>query len=284
MPTDHPLFIYRYLDRSSVRTDSNNFRNRIAAQFSGGDHIAKELVVRSGIKVPRNAYDGTFNWPSFFAKASIAEVLTLVTVAIQYVSETQPHSSWPKSYCRFVETAMREEHLGLRIDDEGVVHFAVDEEFEHARLATLVGLDAPQFASARVAYEQAYRYMDAYPPDTKGAVRSAFEAVEIVAKQLCPPNKNLHVALCKGELKARCLEANKGDAVEQRVLEGVFTSMAEWVAAMHIYRHGQSDASQPPTEQFATFTLSSASGYLRLLVGVALTLGIAPQTHQAIEP
>ena len=280
MATDHPLFIYRYMDRSVVRNDSPRFRNRIAARFPTEDHIRNpiedELLVRTGIKLPRAPWNGAIVWESFFTSAPIEEVLTLVTVAIEHIRRNNPSSRWPNGFREFVETAMREEHLGLRIDEGGVIHFAVDQQFEHDRVATLAGLGAQVLVAARAAYEHAHHYMDGHPPDTKGAVRSAFEAVEIVAKQLCPQHKNLHAGLCRGDLKVRYLAATTGDAVERRVLDGMFDSMAEWVTAMHIYRHGQPDNSAPPTEQFAVYALSTGSAHLRLLAEVAIKVGVNP--------
>jgi len=268
------------MDRSFARNDSARFRNRVAAAFVDTDHslnqIADALVKRTGIKLPKAQWNGAILWDNFFTSGDIEEVLTLITVAIEHVSRTNSGSRWSGKFRMMVELAMREEHLGLRIDEQGVIHFAVDQEFEQSQLATLTGLDAQLFAAARAAYEQAYRYMDAHPPDTKGAVRSAFEAVEIVAKQLCPQHKNLHAGLCKGDLKARCLGANNGDLVEQRVLEGIFNRLAEWVTAMHIYRHGQPDNTAPPSEKFAVYALSTASAHLRLLAAVALKVGVEP--------
>lgn len=242
--------------------------------------IAEELLVRTGTKMPRSTYDGAVRWDKFFTSAAIEEVLTLITVAIQHVSRTNPASRWPNIFRAFVDTVMREEHLGLRIDAQGVIHFAVDQEFENARLSTLAGLDGTLLAAARTAYEQAYRYMDAHPADTKGAVRSIFEAVEIVAKQLCPQHKNLHAGLCRGELKELYLNLSTGDAVELRVFGGMFDSIAEWVTALHIYRHGQPDNSTPPTEQFAVYALSTGSAHLRLLADVAMKVGSGSSGNQ----
>lgn len=279
MTINHPLFIYRYMDRSVVRKDSPRFRNRVAAKFPKEAYMSKEigdeLLVRTGIK-PRAWANGAIMWDHFFTSAPLEEVLTVITVAIQYVANTRSNSRWTGSFRSLVDTAMREEHLGLRIDEQGVVHFAVDQEFEETQLATLAGLDAPTLAAARDEYVKAYQYMDAHPQDTKGAVRSAFEAVEIVAKQLCPAHKNLHVGLCRGELKARCIAVSTGDVVEQRVLEGMFDSLAEWVTAMHTYRHGQTDTVAPPSESFAVYALSTASAHLRLLAQCALRVPASP--------
>jgi hypothetical protein len=264
MATDHPLFIYRYMDRAEVRKDSARFRNRVDAAFNiSADMqfaIEQQVQRRAGIVV-------RYGWNEFWTQGDLGDVLTAVTVAIQYTRGRG--YTWSKEFRDAVGLAMHDENLGLRIDDLGVIHLGVDEDFEVVRLATLAGLDDPRLKDARNAYEAAFRYMDATPPDTRQAVRRVFEAVEIVARQLAPAHKNLHAALCRGELKSICVPALTNDDVEKQVLDLMFNGLAEWVSAMHFYRHGQPE-STPPTLDTVVFAFSTGAGYLRLLAKVAV--------------
>jgi hypothetical protein len=269
MATDHPLFIYRYMDRTQVHKDSLRFRNRVAAAFGYGklqDEIAGDIKLKAGLKVPISyGYD----WDSFWQKSPMPDVLTSVTVAIRY-SKAKGYP-WGESFRKAVETAMLDENLGFKIDQEGIVHFAIDADFTHVHIATLVGLNDTRLSDARAAYEASYKYMDGQPPNTLQAVRRAFEAVEIVSRQLAPNHKNLHVKLCKDELKATCVPVLTADGVERRVLEAMFDSMGAWVDGMHFYRHGQPE-SDPPTIDTAVFVLTTASAHLRLLARVAVQI------------
>ena len=142
------------------------------------------------------------------------------------------------------------------------VHFFIDEEFERNRAATLTGLDDPQYSGVRDAYESAYRHMDSDPPDTKAAVRSMFESLEILVRQMVPA-KNLYKKLVETTLKEKYLTLYLSEPTAAQVVTD------DWVNALHNYRHGQ-PSQQPvaPTIEVAVYVLSSGSAFLRWLVGM----------------
>lgn len=280
MANDHPIFIYRYMDRGTPVQDSTRFRNRVSASFHTDADVraalATRLMRRAGIEVPR-AYSGP-NWRNFFESAPIEEVLSAITVAFQAGRESYPTMRWAAAFRTAVEEAMRDENMRVRIDEDGIVHYAVDEVFEGERLAALAVLNNPALSAARHTYENVFRYMDQRPPDTLAAARAMFDAVEIIARQICPEHKNLHVKLCRGQLRERCLAVLGGDAVELKVWGGMFEALVEWVDAIHNIRHGQPAKTSPLSEDFVVFAISSGSAYLRLLASVATRMGV-----QAVE-
>jgi len=234
--------------------------------------VWKELRAEAGIQVETSQW-GVY-WQEFFRKAPMNEVLTSITVTFGVLRGHGVNRS--KQYLAAIARALADEHMGFRIDDNGIIHYAVDEVFEGERSSTLAVLNAPVLAVSRCAYEAAYQYLDQRPPDTKAAVRSIFEAIEIVARQLNPKSRNLHANLCRETLRDQYLTACQGDAVEMRVWAGMFDSMALWVQAMHEYRHGQVDNIAPPSEEFAVYILSSGSAYLRLIGELAVRVGVQP--------
>lgn len=276
MANDHPLFIYRYMDRSTLRRDSPRFRIRVSAAFPRADDLQSKVWHRlradAGIEVATVQW-GVL-WDSFFEQAPIEEVLTSITLTYLVLRGNGVRQSG--EYLQAITNALSDEHMGFRIDTHGVIHFAVDEVFEGERVAALAGLDNPVLEAARQAYERVFRHLDHHPPDTLSAVRSMFEAVEIVARQLCPPHRNLHANLCRTELRQRCLAVIGGDAIETQVWEEMFKGMVEWVSAIHHYRHGQPEATSPPTTALAVYVVSSGTAYLRLLVEVAVRAGVQP--------
>ena len=184
------------------------------------------------------------------------EVLTAITITFMCL-QRQGMTSSIETYRTAITRALADEHMGFRMDEDGVIHYAVDEVFEGMRAATLAALNAPVLAVPRGVYETAFQYLDRHPPDTKAAVRGISEAMEVVAKQLNPTVRTLHENLCRNQLRDQYLAVAGGDAVERRVREGMFEGMARWVTAMHEYRHGQVDNLAPSTEEFAVYCSKS---------------------------
>lgn len=282
-----------YLRDGQPATDSPRLRKRLARQLEElcGDwqsqsRFGRHFVTETGAQVSHNA--GTYYTNSIFDQGELRDVLDAITVfygwlkqqhdeerekyrAIRYgISPRAKHTEWSQ----FVARALREENVGYRLDEACGVHYFVDEDFERGRLATLVGLGSPLLANARQAYEDAFRHLDSTPRDTKAAVRSVFEAAEILAKQIVPVAQRLNGKIIEGELRTKCIAALGGDATEQKALASVFDSFGEWVTAMHLYRHGQAgDEPVAPSEELAVHAISTGSAYIRLLATTVLRNG-----------
>ncbi|WP_448173307.1 hypothetical protein [Rhizobacter fulvus] len=269
MATDHPLFIHRYLDRSVVGRDSPRFRVRVKTLFEHAvinlgfsDRIDSMLRMHAGIEVDRNHNDGTPMWDWFFDRTPIANVLTALTLTHRYIARVRADEV--QSFVAFVRKVLSDENLGYRMDDDGSFRFSVDEDFAAQRTATLKGLGHEELASAREHYEAAFAAMNE-PMDPRAAIREVFEAVEVVARVIAPNYKNLNGAMIRSDLLAAAQATMPGDATQRdEAWPRVFRSFAEWVDAIHFYRHGQ-PAGRNPTEDFAVFILSTGGGYLRLL-------------------
>jgi hypothetical protein len=82
------------------------------------------------------------------------------------------------------------------------MHYAVDEEIDRNRLSALSAIEGRRYGAVRAAFDHAYECMDKSPADTKGAVRSMFEALEILAKLMVPNAMRLTNALVRGDLLA----------------------------------------------------------------------------------
>lgn len=84
---------------------------------------------------------------TFFLTCNLPDLLDSFT----FVFETlQGHRrELANEWRTFVGRALAEEHLAYRLDDNGVVHPFVDNEFEVNRSATLDVLNEPRFGEAR---------------------------------------------------------------------------------------------------------------------------------------
>lgn len=285
-----------YLDRTQPLEDSERFRRRIAGAFDsfvGGQQEASEfgafLVQQTGARV--KFYRGQSFPRDTFLFGELRDLLDAITVfykwlQMAYEVKTKKMSTFefralrnsaehvtPYSWLMFVESTMREENLSYKIDGDGVVQYVVDKEFEYNRAASLESLRHPMFVNSRESVVKAFRYLHLKDRDTKAAVRSMFEAVEILAKQICPKAKLLSYVLAEGALKDVCIAAASGDFTEKKVLEGIFDALGDWVKALHYYRHGQvGDAVVAPSLELAVHVLSVGSAYVRLLAEICLKL------------
>jgi len=110
--------------------------------------------------------------------------------------------------------------------------------------------------------------LDEHPPNTKFAVRSIFEAIEILARLMDSPSKNLNAFQVKNKLLPIALSQTT-DAIEQQSTKHLFDGLADWVDAMHPYRHGQGLPDPvEPSIQFAVYALSTGAAALRMLLGI----------------
>ncbi len=130
--------------------------------------------------MPRTAVG--YNTSQFFEAAEIRDVLDSVTVIYQALDGRG--LAMADRWNQFVTRVLKEENIGYRLDSKCGVHYFVDEEFERNRFSSLQSLDDPKYSGVRDAYEAAYRHMDSDPPDTKATVRSMFESLEILVRQM----------------------------------------------------------------------------------------------------
>jgi hypothetical protein len=258
-----------YLDRAVPARDSQRFRNRLAAyywEYLHDDHrevIRKALQREAGIQVPWLA--SSYNIAGVFEKGELRDVLDAITIIYQQLNQ-QKWIGRADGWKSFVQRSFREENVGYTLDEQGGVHYFVDEEFERNRTSTLAVLEHQQYREVRAALEDAYRHLDSNPADTKASVRSVFEALEILVKHMVK-TKNLNRWIVENTLKTRCLALYQADPVATKVVDSLFDSLALWVDALHHYRHGQpGEEPVSPDEPLCIQIISSGSSYIRWLV------------------
>ena len=142
------------------------------------------------------------------------------------------------------------------------MHPAHDEEFDASRRATIAALDKPRYAAARKFFKEAIADLK-QPRDTRDAVRKTFEALENVAKLMCPGDiARLTDTEVKKYLRPIALEGTNG--TERNARGSMIVSLAEWVNACQQYRHA---AGQPepdaPSLDLAILMVSEGAAYLR---------------------
>jgi len=260
-----------YLERKEPVRDSQRFKNRLSAYYWEYLHehydkaIVKIIQKETGAEIPFTVV--SYSVSDFFKKNEFRDILDSITLIYRAVLASGSKQS-AEHWKQFVEKAMKEENLGYRLDTKCGVHYLVDEEFERNRFSTLSILDDPKYNAVRAAYEDSYRYMDNYPIDTKAAVRSIFESIEILVKQMVE-TKNLNRWIVENTLKEKCIKLFDSDPIATKVVTEMFSGFAHWVDGLHNYRHGQAEEEPvSPSEDFTVYALSSGSAFLRWLIGI----------------
>lgn len=224
-------FSLLYLDRSKTLRDSERFRNRLATFYWKSIHegydwdIIQAIQLEIGAEVPSGVT--SYSVSNFFKQSELRDLLDSITVVYKTIKiKHGGYSGLAEDWKNFVGRAISEENLGYRLDDECGIHFFVDEEFERNRFSALEVLKDPQYSGSRAAYDAAYKYLDDDPIDTKGAVRSIFESIEILVKQMVD-TKNLNKWVVENTLKSKCLKTFESDAIAKNVASKMFDGFAQ---------------------------------------------------------
>lgn len=279
------LFSHVYLERGAAVQDSKKFRTRLSTYIHGRyggngsagnyyDDMAQQFAEDAAIVI-----DWRFNgrdFSGFFMRAPIAEVLDAVTLVWRFLSKNKNRSTngsesmffAAERWKNFVSKALEEENLRYRLDVDCGVHLFVDEEFERNRASALGCLDLPRYAGVRDAFEKAHEYLDTQSPDTKAAVRSAFEAIEVLARLIVPATRNLNKWLLHNTLKDLAVSYAE-DVTEKNTYGHIFNGLGEIVEGLHNYRHGQPEEEPvSPSLDLAIYVVSTTASVLRVLVSI----------------
>jgi hypothetical protein len=285
------LFARQYVERGAPVQDNTLFRNRIDA-FLQANHYKDYADIATYLRLESGLIVGTFysdsyktvyyKFTEFFTSTKIELVLSSLTLIWRFLHKKYPEALNPRNastpfvfrypkadaWHAFITRAMREENVAYSLDEKCGVHFFVDEEFELNRFTALSCLAADRYAAVRVAFEQAHSHLDAQPSDTKAAVRSAFEALEILARLMDTNSKNLNKWMVENKLKPIAL-AQATDPTESAVLGKLFDGLAITIDGLHSYRHGQgSEQPVAPSLSVAVYIVSIVASTLRWLVAI----------------
>lgn len=277
-PKEGELFSRLYIERGTPLPDSNRFRVRLYQYYwdylrKDHDEVIRKAIPRElGAEVPYIANWG-YSVGDFFKQAVITDVLGAITLIhrallkLNYKTGNNEPTYQSTEWQAFVRRAFQEENLAYTLDEWCGVHPLVDAEFERNIAATLAGLGASRYAAARTAVEAMEAKFEQTPPDTKGAIRDAFEAVETLTKIITCSGKALDAGFVKSEIMPRVQTLYQSDQAAKLSGASAAQSLADWVNAAHPYRHGQ-NTEEPiaPPEELAILLVSQGASFIRWLV------------------
>jgi hypothetical protein len=261
-----------YLDMGAPVNDSPRVRNRVSAfywEILTDDSIKLVSLIHkeTGAKVP--FLTSSYSLSSFFERCETRDFLDSITIIYKYFIENKkPYKA--KQWYKFISRIFKEENLGYRLDDQGGVHFYIDEEFERARASVISGLS--NHPAVNDSFSKAYAFLDATPPDTSSAVKSIFEALEILYKHIVKAEgkDRLNSHGVQKKIKQLFQEFHKSNPIEVTATDHLMDSFCDWIEAGHMYRHGQKvDEPAPPSLDFAVLYVSQGASYLRALLKLA---------------
>lgn len=260
-------FSHVYLQRGTPASDSERMRRRILSIFIDLNSRAYgvDRAIQSELGVAVLLGPAGPNYQKFFVSCELRDFLDVITI-VWRCFKRYGASSVSGSWTEAVRRVFQEENVGYRVDDQGGVHFAIDSEFDHNVASSLAALGSSRYNGVLAAFQTGQQGLDQTPPDGKSAMRSAFEAVEILFRLIAPKAPRLGAAEIKAHLESHVQAHLSEDKTAARATMKILASFSDWVDGVHFYRHGQGaeEPTQPPLS-LAVLTVSTAASYLRWL-------------------
>ncbi|MEF2552255.1 hypothetical protein VQ042_12905 [Aurantimonas sp. A2-1-M11] len=193
------------------------------------------------------------------------DLLDTVTLVHEALRDDQRQRNWVRS----IETIFDEEELQYRVDNDGIVHFAVDEAHEVVRQSTIRALQDRRFEGVVVAFQRANdALLD--PQSGPRPLRETFEAAEILFKLMFSRAPRLGAKEIRDHLEPLVAQAYGNDPVAQRSAQRLVASFREWVEAAHHYRHGQpQEAPVGMPAELQILAMNEGAAFIRWLAGLA---------------
>jgi hypothetical protein len=263
-------FSQLYMRRDGLEPDSVRMRNRLAVLFSqnnDGYEVGRLIKGTLGLR-PTTSLIHDFEWANFLAKSELRDVLDIVTLAYHHIGskDVRLAPARQQTFLSAVARIFAEEQVGYRVDEQGVVHYAVDQAFEHGRQSAVLALSGERFNGVRTLFEDAYKALDKIPPDGKAALRFSFFATESLFRLMFQSSHQLSAAEVQKHLEPFLNAHYAGQKPAVHMAQKLAASFRDWIDGAHFYRHepGAEEPAQPPIE-LAIYMVSEAAGHLRWL-------------------
>jgi hypothetical protein len=255
-----------YLTTDEALQDSERARVRVAwlLNFIDINHerLVGQIQRELGVKVSYAGGGNKYHIGPFVENCKLRDFLDLISLVWTISQDDERIKRLWIPECRRI---FAEQHLRYVINDAGGVRFSADVEFERNVQTTIQGLGHSSLNGALASYEHCLESLSRTPAEAKSAVRSVFEAVEIVFKTLCPGPSRIGDAEITKHLIPKLNSLYSDPTARQAALK-LARSLADWVDGAHFYRHGQTgeEPVEPPID-LATVLISEGSSFLRWL-------------------
>ena len=257
-----------YIDQPNPLPDSLRARRRLGKLLERvtastakelSEYLDRELGVPVGVEF-------AFQWPGFFEKCAIRDFLDCITLAAKFFTSTG-RSAGVRTLIAEARRIFSEERLAYEIDDQGIVHPAIDREFQKNRSATVAGLQEARYSNSLAAFERVSEELATHPPNGKDAWRAVFTANEGLFRLMFRSATQLNTSAAEANLAPLIQKLYERDPVALRAASKQLASFKDWVDASHNYRHepGSEEPVQPPID-LAILAISNGTAFLRWLI------------------
>lgn len=270
------LYAHNYLRTDEILRDNPRMRFRLGKLFETvashqhsdaydfGNLVEREL----GFSVLRSGYSSSyFPYGDVTETVKIVDLLHIVTLLFKFLGASR-HSNNPNRLRSQIQRIFDETNVGYKLDEKGGVHPKMDEEFERVRVSAIRKLGSPEFATERYYVEAVEQALLADPLDGKAAIRSTFDAIENLYKQIFPKAPQMNKANLQNHLKSamELLFPGAENKNARRSSLKLVEALIDWVDGVHEYRHapGTPEPLQPP-EELTILVVSQGLAYLRWL-------------------
>ncbi len=207
-PKTGELFSRNYLKTSEQFSDSKRMRFRFASYLSDyfsedSFRIGNMIEVELGITAI-NQYANFVPWKNLLEECSLPDFLDIITI----VARSDPSRTLVKDRIRveydfiaFADRVFRELSIAYRIDDKGGVHPFIDATFTAEFSAVTSSLLKDGLGSASNSLVEAEESLISSAFDGRRAVRSTFDAVENIFKQIFPNETHLNASGIEKKLR-----------------------------------------------------------------------------------
>lgn len=278
-----PRFSTIYAEPTKSIPDSLRARKRIKNYYSDFRYSKSGSVNSFALKIEKmveQAFGVTMNiyetGETTFIETDVKDFLSAITIVHRYLPPNQhlltddgAYISYKDAWLDICRNVFSEESLCYTIGDDGIVRYAVDEEFARNETSAIVALSDRELSAVRHEAEQAFKAIHQTPPDTKGACKHMFEAVEILFKIIFTDTKRLGSGEANTHLLPLLREMYRNDRPASDAAANIVKEVGDWANWLHIYRHGQRvEEPTPPPLEVAVLGVSAGAGYLRFLADV----------------
>lgn len=228
--------------------------------------LARLISSELGASVPIGYGGPVFS--EWFRDADIDDILSAVTLIRKVLVDTSTEkrvASWVEG----VERIFREENLAYEADPAGGVHPTIDSEFARNREASISALRPARYRSALDAVEASFSRLATHPFDSKAALRDMFEAAETIYKLAADTGAPLTQGTVKSELEPVVQRAYANEKHACMAGARMASSFADWVQAVHPYRHGQgTEEIVVPPDEITVLVVSQGASFVRWLAEI----------------
>ena len=268
-----PRYSQLYIERGARAPDSRRARSRIGALVRAfpaaisSTGMAEQFAINVGSRIRTDGYSW-YDWDATIQECDVRDILDMVTEIFNYLTRTG-RPTQARTWLEGTRRIFTEENLAYEIDDNGVVHPAIDPEFQRNRTSALAALNNERYANVRGAFERVSPELLAQPPNFKEAWRAVFSATEGLFRLMFPQAQRLTATEIEGRLLPIVRTHYAADAVALRTAVHLTEGFKKWVDGSHNYRHehGAVEPMQPPME-LAVLAISEGAAFLRWLVDI----------------